>query len=623
MTWSPRGVRQRNEPTEIAMKTILFNGALASPMVSFILLDWNCRESFHSLDYLARQDVPRSDYEIIWIEFYGRRAGEINQRVAAAKAKGEPPPLDNWIIVEMPSSVYYHKHLMYNIAIAQARGKIIVICDSDAMFEPSFVRTLSDVFAADPDIVLHIDEVRNARRDFYPFNYPSFEEVRGSGALNWRDGMTTGLSDTTDPLHSRNYGACLCAWRRDLIAIGGADEHLHYLGHVCGPYELTFRLVNLGRREVWHQSHFIYHTWHPGTDGHRNYIGPNDGRGMSTTALDIRKSGRVEPLRENKAIRLQRTGTKLGRDEVAQALVDPAYERVWNEKELANSDTFALFAVPQDAPKLIGEFGSCNVVRFGGKIWAVPRYLGTVELDDLQGPFDPRIRHADTIEAAMAAVARGEDDARRLFGEGAKYDVVERNGAWMAIPHSIAPNDWSALALLDGVLTAASREELVICALQARLRDMGAAGAELLGMLGEWRASPAAPKAPPDIASAVATGATEQSSMMTIMARLDEIAAVTQTLTGRVDRIGAISERALLAAADLHHRIAAGVPGNPSRQLGVLRWSLRQPRKALRRVLNRLRTALKADFGETDVAANLSPLAGRGRNERDLRAHSG
>src|SRR6266851_10289910 len=151
--------------TESAMKTVLYNDTLTSPTVSFILLDWNCRESFHALDYLACQDVPRSDYEIIWIEYYDRRADEIDRRVAAAQARAEPPPVDNWIVMEMPSCVYYHKHLMYNVGIAQARGKIVVICDSDAMFEPSFVRTVSDAFAADPDIVLHIDEVRSARRD--------------------------------------------------------------------------------------------------------------------------------------------------------------------------------------------------------------------------------------------------------------------------------------------------------------------------------------------------------------------------------------------------------------------------------------------------------------------------
>jgi hypothetical protein len=583
------------------MKTVLFNGTLTPPRVSLILLDWNCRESFHALDYLARQDVPRSDYEIIWIEYYDRRADEIARRIAAAEAKAEPSPVDNWIVMEMPSNVYYHKHLMYNVGIVQARGQIVVICDSDAMFEPSFVRAVSDAFAANPDIVLHIDEVRSARRDFYPFNYPRFEEVRGSGALNWRDGKTAGLWDTTDPLHSRNYGACLCAWRRDVIAIGGADEHLDYLGHICGPYELTFRLVNLGRREVWHQSHFIYHTWHPGTDGHKNYIGPNDGRGMSKTALEIRKSGRVSPLCENKAIRLERTGIRLGRDESIDTLIDPAYERSWIEAELANSTNFALLTVPQDVPKLAGEFRLCNVVSFGGKIWAVPRYLGNVELDDPRRPSDPRIRHATTIEASIAAIEQGEDDARRLFGEGAAYDVVTCNGEWLAIPHSIELADGATLALLEsrGVVRAESREELVICALKARLSGLGAVGAELMRVLGDQRVSPGAPKVPAkDTSPASAAGATDQLSMRAIAARLDEITAAMHALASRVDRIGAISEQALLAVADLHHRTAHGVPESPPRQFGIFRWTLRQPRKAFLGALNWIRTVLKEPVAE-------------------------
>src|SRR5580700_3151335 len=112
------------------MKTALYNSTFTSPKISIILLDWNCRESFHSLDYLARQNVPRGEYEIIWIEYYDRRVGEIDRRVAAAAANAEPPPVDNWIIMEMPSDVYYHKHLMYNVGIVQARGQIVVICDS-------------------------------------------------------------------------------------------------------------------------------------------------------------------------------------------------------------------------------------------------------------------------------------------------------------------------------------------------------------------------------------------------------------------------------------------------------------------------------------------------------------
>ena len=66
-------------------------------------------------------------------------------------------------------------------------------------------------------------------------------------------GKTTGLLDNVDPLHTRNYGACMSALREDLLKIGGADEHIDYLEHICGPYEMTFRLVNAGKREVWYR----------------------------------------------------------------------------------------------------------------------------------------------------------------------------------------------------------------------------------------------------------------------------------------------------------------------------------------------------------------------------------
>src|SRR5262249_36874486 len=100
-------------------------------------------------------------------------------------------------------------------------------------------------------------------------------------------------------------------------------------------------------------------------------------------------------------------------------------------------------------------------------------------------------------------------------------------------------------------------------------------------------------KVPAGTSSAVAV-ATEQLSITAIAARLNDVAAFAQALSSRVDRVGAISEQALLAVADLHHRIAADVPSKTPRQFGVLRWSLRQPRRALRAALLRLRTALKA-----------------------------
>jgi hypothetical protein len=288
------------------MKIVFEHNTLASPQVSVILIDWSCRESLHILRYLADQTVPREQYEVIWIEYYNRHPSEIENGLKECERLGKPPIVDKWIVMGMADNIYYHKHLMFNIGIVASRGKILTFCDSDSIVSPTFVESIIKSFERDKNIVLHIDEVRNTDRRFYPFNYPSIEEIKGKGCFNWKDRKTTGLLDKEDPLHALNYGACMSALREDLISIGGADEHIDYLGHICGPYELTFRLINTGKREVWHQEEFLYHVWHPGTDGVKNYLGPHDGRNMSTTALAVRLTGRVMPLVENPAIKVLR-----------------------------------------------------------------------------------------------------------------------------------------------------------------------------------------------------------------------------------------------------------------------------------------------------------------------------
>lgn len=288
------------------MEILFENDSKTAPLISFVLLDWSCRESFHTLKYLSEQTLERDKYEVIWIEYYGARPAALEEATKECERLGRPPLVDKWIVMGMPENVYYHKHLMYNIGIIAARGKVVALCDSDAIVKPGFAEAIVRKFEEQDNIVLHLDEVRNTGKRFYPFNYPPIEEVTGKGCINWTHGMTTGLYENEDPLHTLNYGACMCALREDLIAVGGADEHIDYAGHVCGPYELTFRLINAGKTEVWHDKEFLYHVWHPGTDGKNNYLGPHDGRNMSTTALEAKRTGRVMPLAENTAIRAMR-----------------------------------------------------------------------------------------------------------------------------------------------------------------------------------------------------------------------------------------------------------------------------------------------------------------------------
>ena len=54
----------------------------------------------------------------------------------------------------------------------------------------------------------------------------------------------------------------------DIVA--GGDELLDYLRDIYVAYEMTSRLGNAGKKEVWHM----------GTDGKDNYLGFHDGRNV-------------------------------------------------------------------------------------------------------------------------------------------------------------------------------------------------------------------------------------------------------------------------------------------------------------------------------------------------------
>src|SRR5438477_165049 len=94
-----------------------------------------------------------------------RLGGSRRRRVA-----GAPPVVDKWLRMNMPRTAYYHKHLMYNLGIALADGRIVTICDSDAMVRETLVESIIGAFDEHSGVALHLDEVRNVSRRFYPFN---------------------------------------------------------------------------------------------------------------------------------------------------------------------------------------------------------------------------------------------------------------------------------------------------------------------------------------------------------------------------------------------------------------------------------------------------------------------
>lgn len=114
------------------MEMLFKSDRVTAPELSIVLLDWSCRESFHLFKYLSAQSVDREKFEILWVEYYDQRAKGIEAAIRKSQLSGTHPPVDKWIVLEMPRNLYYHKHLMYNVGIVAGSVKIVTFCDSDA-----------------------------------------------------------------------------------------------------------------------------------------------------------------------------------------------------------------------------------------------------------------------------------------------------------------------------------------------------------------------------------------------------------------------------------------------------------------------------------------------------------
>src|SRR5438093_2434465 len=186
------------------------NSGSKAPLISVILLDWSCRERFHALDWLAKQTVPREQYELIWVELFDR---VVTQALDGAD-----------VLITCGQKGTYHKHRGYNIALLESRGKIITVCDSDAVFPPNFIESIITSFrASDGDaerlVLMHYEWRTDAE---YPALLTRMEDL---SAFQWKELWP-------------NVGACVSVQRIDAVRFGGFDEHPSYRGFICGPYDL-------------------------------------------------------------------------------------------------------------------------------------------------------------------------------------------------------------------------------------------------------------------------------------------------------------------------------------------------------------------------------------------------
>jgi glycosyltransferase involved in cell wall biosynthesis len=412
------------------------NTSLSSPRLSIILLDWECRERFTALDWLLQQDVPKDQYELIWVEVYNRVADEVMKKAD--------------VVITCNQQGIYHKHLGYNAGLLHARGDLICVCDSDAVFPPDFVRSVFRSFqmesggSAVPLVLMHYEW----RTSFlYPEGLADTETLKDRARWQWWPLIV-------------NEGACMTVRRADAIRFGGFDEHPSYRGYLCGPYDLGWRLINAGWPEVWHdEAVALWHFAHPdpiGTNGQRASLKqllekayPHI-NGHALTAVEAFSTGRFQPLRENPdiwalRIRDRRIGSELETryaDLTGQSGYSPwavwslwvalareiigryFQDRLWTPIRtgivslIGQRVTGVLrtvyrnhvvprkvdHAVPADHPTLLCSVKGYNIVKVKDAFYAAPQSVGNLDLSTDEGRVHPDLLVAKNYEVLLEKV---------------------------------------------------------------------------------------------------------------------------------------------------------------------------------------------------------------------------
>lgn len=408
----------------------------SSPRLSIILLDWGCRERFTTLDWLLQQDVPKDQYELIWVEVYDRVVDEVLKKAD--------------VVITCNQQGIYHKHVGYNAGLLHARGELICVCDSDAVFPPDFVRSVFRSFqmesggSAVPLVLMHY-EWRTSL--LYPEGLADTETLKDSERWQWWPLIV-------------NEGACMTVRRADAIRFGGFDEHPSYRGYLCGPYDLGWRLINAGWQEVWHdEAVALWHFAHPdpiGTNGQRASLKqllekayPHI-NGHALTAVEAFSTGRFQPLRENRNIwalrmRNRRIGSELetryadlteqsgysfwavwslwlslAKEIIGQYLADRVWipfrkgivsflgPRVAGRLRAMYQDRILPrrinYEVPADAPTLLCSVKRYNLVKFKDEYFAVPKSIGHLDLSTDEGRVHPDLLVAKNYEVILEKV---------------------------------------------------------------------------------------------------------------------------------------------------------------------------------------------------------------------------
>ncbi len=230
-------------------------------------ISWDCcyRNFFHLIGSLARQNYPKDQYELIFVEQRSRECSDkFNHELGLMSLHDTVQEFKDKINVravflEMANDIPYHLAICNNEGIKEAKGKYISVMDGDLLVKPNFIREL-DSSHDKKESVINLDR----RYATMPAQAECSEWVKGIIDFDLCLDMCPDKGRDV-PKEVTNKGPLISAPKNWWIEIGGYDEHRIWSTGVSRlGQDVTARLeIYSGSKSIALKNQFCVHPYHP------------------------------------------------------------------------------------------------------------------------------------------------------------------------------------------------------------------------------------------------------------------------------------------------------------------------------------------------------------------------
>ena len=216
--------------------------------ISILAWDADFRESLHTVDFFADQDLDQNDYEFLWVDYY-----QSNDHVRKKVSQYANTRL---ITLDHDKSRTWHLGQCINAGAAQAKGDLLVIPDGDIAVEKDFLSSVLESHQNQMNLVTY---------------HKRYDEPKEAACRESKTSIEH-LKKKTRLINPTNYAGCLALHRDTFDRINGYEAHAAFAGPGINGMETYIRLRNAGCLIKWEPAVRIYHPWHPssGSAGHND-----------------------------------------------------------------------------------------------------------------------------------------------------------------------------------------------------------------------------------------------------------------------------------------------------------------------------------------------------------------